>query len=155
HFNDPLYKVSAGGGTPEPVTKLDEKQFHVSHRFPTFLPDGRRFLFYVVATTNPTTSEHSGIYLGSLDSQEIRQVLRLDSKMVYWQGRVLFKRGSMLMAQSFDPDQVKLIGDPLPLAAQVSGGAFSWGGADFAVSDQGVLIYREGSDEGQTQLLWL
>jgi Tol biopolymer transport system component len=154
-FSDPLFKVAAGGGTPEPLTKLDDGQFHISHRFPTFLPDGRRFLFYVVATTNPSTSEHSGIYLGSLDSPEIRRVLRVDSRMAYAQGDLLYKRGSTLMAQPFDPESATLTGDPLPLAAGVSGGAYSWGGADFSVSDQGVLAYRSGSGEGQTELVWL
>jgi len=153
-FSEPLFKVAAGGGTPEPITKLDEKQFHVAHRFPTFLPDGRRFLFYVVATTNPATSEHSGIYLGSLDSAEIRQVLRVDSRMAYAQGFLLYKRGTTLMAQPFEPEQAKLTGDPLPLAAEVSGGAYSWGGADFNVSDQNVLAYRAGRGEGQTELVW-
>jgi Tol biopolymer transport system component len=154
-FSDPLFKVSAGGGTPEPLTKLDEKQFHVAHRWPMFLPDGRRFLFYVVATTNPAMSEHSGIYLGSLDSPEIRQVLRVDSRMAYAQGTLLYKRGSTLMAQPFDPEQAKLTGDSLPLAAEVSGGSYSWGGADFGVSDQGVLAYRAGTGGGQTELTWI
>ncbi|HXH28757.1 MAG TPA: hypothetical protein VNL37_06910, partial [Candidatus Polarisedimenticolia bacterium] len=153
-FSDPLFKVPAGGGQSEPLTKLNEKQFHIAHRFPRVLPDGRRFLFYVVATTNPSTSEYSGIYLGSLDSPEIRQVLRVDSRMAYAQGHLLYKRGSTLMAQPFDPDQIRLSGDPLPLAAQLSGGSYSWGGANFDVSDQGVLAYREGSGEGQTELDW-
>ncbi|MGH7535020.1 MAG: TolB family protein, partial [Gemmatimonadales bacterium] len=153
-FSDPLFKVAAGGGTPEPVTTLDEKRFHVAHRWPMFLPDGRRFLFYVVATTNPASSEHSGIYLGSLDSPEIRQVVRVDSRMAYAQRNLLYKRGSTLMAQPFDPEQARVTGDPLPLAAEVSGGAYSWGGADFGVSDQGVLAYRAGTGGGQTELAW-
>ena len=154
-FSDPLFKVAAGGGTPEPVTRLDEKQFHVAHRWPMFLPDGHRFLFYVVATTNPATSEHSGIYLGSLDSPEIRQVLRVDSQMAYAQGMLLYRRGTTLMAQPFDPGQAALIGDPLPLAAEISGGAYSWGGADFSISAQGLLAYRGGTDGGQTELTWI
>ena len=154
-FSDPLFKVAAGGGTPEQLTKLDEKQFHVAHRWPMFLPDGHRFLFYVVATTNPATSEHSGVYLGSLDSPEVRQVMRVDSRVAYAQGTLLYKRGSTLMAQPFDPEHVKLTGDSLPLVAEVSGGAYSWGGADFGVSDQGVLAYRAGTGGGQTELTWI
>ena len=154
-FSDPLFKVAAGGGKPEALTVLDEKQFHVAHRWPMFLPDGRRFLFYVVATTNPATSEHSGIYMGSLDSPAITQVMRVDSRMAYAQGYLLYKIGTTLMAQPFDPDQAKPVGDPLPLAAQISGGAYSWGGADFGVSDQGTLAYRAGTGGGQTELAWI
>ena len=65
-------KVPAGGGTPEPVTTLNKDRFEIAHRWPHFLPDGRHFLYYVVSTTNPGSSEHSGIYVGSLDSNESR-----------------------------------------------------------------------------------
>jgi Tol biopolymer transport system component len=153
-FSDPLYKVAAGGGKPERVTKLDDKLFHVAHRWPMFLPDGKSFLFYVVATTNPATSEHSGIYVGSLDSTEIRQLARIDSRMAYAQGHLLFKSGTTLMAQRFDPERFELSGDPLPLAAEVVGGAYSWGGAKFGVSDQGVLVYMAGAGQGETELVW-
>ena len=154
-YSEPLFRIPSGGGKPEPVTKLDDQQFHVAHRWPAFLPDGRHFLFYVVATTNPGSSEHSGIYIGSLDEPGIRQVLRVDSRMAYAQGHLLYKRGSTLMAHPFDPDMGELTGDPLPLAADVAGGIFSWGGADFGVSDEGVLAYRAGAGGGQTELVWL
>jgi Tol biopolymer transport system component len=146
--------VGAGGGTPQAVTQLDEKAFHLAHRWPMFLPDGRHFLFYVVATTNPATSENSGIYVGSLDSPDIRKVLRVDSKMAFGHGYLLYKSGSTLMAQSFDPEKATLAGDPLPVAAEVSGGVYSWGGADFDVADR-LLVYRAGTGGGQTELAWL
>ncbi len=43
---DGLYKVSAAGGSLEPLTKLDPKAEN-SHRWPHFLPDGRHFIFTV------------------------------------------------------------------------------------------------------------
>jgi eukaryotic-like serine/threonine-protein kinase len=153
-FSDPLYRIAAGGGKPEPVTKLDEKQFHIAHRWPLFLPDGRHFLFYVVATTNPGASEHSGIYLGSLGSPEIRQVARIDSRMLFSQGQLLYREDTTLMARPFDPVEAKFTGDSLPLAADVVGGAYSWGGAQFGVSDQGVLVYLSGAGQGATELTW-
>ena len=61
----PLFRVSASGGEAVAVTKLDRQS---SHRFPSFLPDGRHFLFYAQGT--PDTG---GIYLGSLDSRQTRR----------------------------------------------------------------------------------
>ena len=52
-WNEGLMTVPAGGGTPQPLTTLDKDRFHIAHRWPHFLPDGRHFLFYVVSTTNP------------------------------------------------------------------------------------------------------
>ena len=153
-FSDPLSKVPAGGGTPEPVTKLDPSRFDVAHRWPHFLPGGKRFLFYVVSTTNPSTSEHSGIYLGSLEESGARKVLRVDSRMAYAHGHLLYKRGETLMAQPFDPARVELTGDPVPLASDVSGAAYSWGGANFGVSEGGVLVFLGGAGQGLTELAW-
>ena len=51
-----LRRVSAAGGVPDP---LPGKQKGTS---PTFLPDGRRFLYEV-------TGKSGGIYLGSLDGK--------------------------------------------------------------------------------------
>ncbi len=41
-------KVNAGGGTQEPLTKIDPAQ-HTSHRWPVFLPDGKHFLYLAVS----------------------------------------------------------------------------------------------------------
>ncbi len=154
-FSDRLFKVAAGGGTPEAVTTLDEARFDVAHRWAHFLPDGRRFIFYVVSTTNPGTSQHSGLYVGSLDGEAPRMLLRVDSRAEYAQGYLLYKRGTTLMAHLFDPDRAELTGDPLPLAADIAGGTYSWGGAHFGVSSNGVLVYMGGAGEGKTELVWV
>ena len=41
----PLMRVGAGGQGLAQVTRLDPPR-QISHRFPRFLPDGRRFLFF-------------------------------------------------------------------------------------------------------------
>src|SRR5215470_3588648 len=60
-----LYRVSAAGGDPAPLTTLDQAS-EASHRWPQFLPDGRHYLYL-------SRQERSGIYLGSLDSKETRR----------------------------------------------------------------------------------
>jgi eukaryotic-like serine/threonine-protein kinase len=50
--NGPIWKVSALGGTPAPATTLDSSR-EASHRFPQFLPDGRRFCFPSAAERLP------------------------------------------------------------------------------------------------------
>ena len=42
-----LLKISANGGAMERVTTLETARGENSHRYPTFLPDGRRFTFTV------------------------------------------------------------------------------------------------------------
>ncbi len=153
-WSEHLEKVSSGGGQPGAVTQLNKKEFDVAHRWPQFLPDGRRFLFYKVNTTNTVNSELSGIYLGSLDSDEIKFLLRSESRGVYSDGNIVYRFGSTLMARPFDVDREEFTGDPLPIANNVTGGAVSWGGAHFGVVDTGVLVYMRGAIASRSILQW-
>ena len=62
-FDSPVYRVSANGGVPEPVTRLDESRGDNSHRWPVFLPDGVHFLYFVRSYEDG----RRGIYLGRAD----------------------------------------------------------------------------------------
>jgi hypothetical protein len=114
--NRPLYKVSAAGGDPTPATSLDTSQYETSHRWPSFLPDGRHFLYFARGKT-----EHTGVYLGSLDSKETRQLFASSVNAVYAPpGWLLFMRNETLMAQPFDANELRLTGEPSPIAERVS-----------------------------------
>jgi Tol biopolymer transport system component len=153
-WSEALMKVPAGGGTPEPVTTLDKDRFDVAHRWPQFLPDGRHFLFYLVSTTNPVTSEHSGIYVGSLDSGETRFLMKSESRGLYARGHLLYRAGSTLMARPFDASALAFTGDPSPVATDVPGGAISWGGAQFGASEADVLVHMRGIQASLSVLTW-
>ena len=58
-------------------------------------------------------------------------------------GYLLFIRAGSLLAQSFDPDHLRLTGEPLPIAQNVMyyGPNLS---ASFSVSGNGVLVYQAG-----------
>ncbi len=68
-----LMRVSAAGGPSAAVTKLAIGQ--VSRRWPRFLPDGHRFLFFS-AQGRP---EVRGVHVGSLDGGEPARVLTAES----------------------------------------------------------------------------
>ena len=146
--NQPLYRVSAAGGDPTPVTMLDKSQYETSHRWPYFLPDGRHFLYFIRGR-----SEHTGIYLASLDSKETTQLVAASVNAVYAPpGWLLFMRNETLMAQSFDANELRLTGEPISIAERVSfnGGL---GRGSFSVSENGVLAYRGGGSQ-VNQPLW-
>jgi serine/threonine protein kinase len=58
-----LMRVSDQGGAIEPATVLDRAQEEVTHRWPSFLPDGIHFLYQ----TGSQRDERRGVYLGSLN----------------------------------------------------------------------------------------
>jgi Tol biopolymer transport system component len=144
-FSSALYRISAAGGAPAPLTALD-KPLEYAHRCPHFLPDGRHFLYM-------SLQEKSGIYIGSLDSKETRRVLDPDSNAVYApQGYLLFVRGSALMAQTFDAGKLELTGEPFPVAEQV--GLDPSRTSLFDVSENGVLVYESADQIPDSQLAW-
>ena len=145
-----LYRVPATGGVPVEVTKLDESRQEGTHRWPQFLPGGRKFIFF--SRTTPG-HEANAIMAGSLDGGGTTLILRTQSNAVYASGHLLFVREATLMAQRFDVEQLKLDGDAFPIAEQVQVDAnFSRG--VFAASDNGVLVYQSGFSQVVLQLLW-
>jgi len=91
-----LMRVKATGGTPVPVTEAAPGQ---NHRWPQFLPDGRRFIFSVY----PGPPEALGVYVASLDGGEPVRVLATEVGAAYAPPGYLFhvSRG-VLVAQRFD-----------------------------------------------------
>jgi serine/threonine protein kinase len=136
-----LMQVSAQGGEPKPVAMRFDDQTAESHRYPDFLPDGRHFLF---------RRDPKGIWAGSLDSPETRQVLVEVTPFVYAQpGWLVFVRNDALVAQAFDAAKIAFSGEPIPIIT----GQKNAGTLRFSVSDNGVLIWQ-GQWERDYQLVW-
>jgi len=149
-----LHRVSASGGAVEVVTTAD--QLRISHRWPSFLPDERHFLYSVSFSSKP---EAIGIYLASLDGRENKRLLSADSSAVYAAsergGYLLFVRDGTLLAQPFDAAEGRLTGEPFRIADQVQGNIFRSDRARaFSVSENGVLVYYAGGSGKRYQLQW-
>jgi Tol biopolymer transport system component len=140
--------VPASGGTPVPVTGLAENER--SHRWPQFLPDGRRFLFFS-ALASP---EIQGMYLGSLDDAASRRVLATDASAVFVApDRLVFVRDDVLMAVRFDRAQGTVVGQPVPIAQPIGRDEGTFSDA-FSVSPD-VLAYRTTGGGQRRQLVWV
>src|SRR5262249_50610074 len=131
-----LSQISAGGGEPKPVLKLDVSRKERLQSWPHFLPDGHRFIY--VSTTEEQGK--GGIYLSSLDAQEPKRLLSADTNVAFAApGFLLIGRGQVLMAQRFDPGKLRLAGDPFPIAESVSNSSYTLS-TSFSSSQNGVLV---------------
>ena len=153
-----LMRVSATGGAATAVTTLGLPQER-GHVAPSFLPDSRRFLFYVRA--DPDTA---GIYLGSLDGSAPIRLTAADSAGVSLPagprpteasregGWLLWVRAGTLVAQRLDTAQAALTGEPVTLAdgVAVDNGLQS----AVSVAATGLVAYRTGAGS-QRQLTWV
>ena len=104
----PLMRISASGGAPQPVTRLDERRGERGHGWPFFLPDGRRFLYLAAGQD----LDDRALYVGSLDSPEPTRLLQANTRPMYASGHLLFTRDSTLLAQRFDAERLALTGEP-------------------------------------------
>jgi len=145
-----IFRVAATGGAPVAVTKVDPSRHEDSHRWPQFLPDGRHFL-YLARTSNRNGSE---IQVASIDAAGPANIVPANGNPVYASsGFLLYPRGNVLVAQRFDADRLRVLGEPVTIADQVSAN----GNVDyssFSVSN-GVLAYQRTVGEGVTELTWM
>jgi Tol biopolymer transport system component len=149
-----IYRVSAGGGTPSPVTELGPGE--LTHSRPVFLPDERHFLYYAFSPgdQNPDRPKHP-VLIGSLDSKEHRKLLVPDAVNVgFSQGHLLFMRDTTLMAQPFDIRTLSFSGDAFPAARDVKMQPGNPTIALFAASENGVLVYQSGVTASASELVW-
>jgi eukaryotic-like serine/threonine-protein kinase len=144
----PLYRVSADGGAPAPVTKLEVQ--HTSHRWPFFLPDGKHFLYLAI---NHETPGNDAIYYASLDGGVSKPLLKSQSNAIYADGYLLFARSDELLAQPFDPSSGTLSGRPQPLVRGAVNDSVTWH-VDASASSDGLLLYGSGGS-GHADLLWM
>ena len=128
-----IFKVSASGGQPAAVTKPDESHGESAHRFPSFLPDGRRFLYVAFPS--------SAIWIGSIDGSPATRLMTAASQAEYAPpGYLLFVRETELVAQPFDATRLTLSGEPVAIARDPS--VDLNGSAAFSVSETGTLAVR-------------
>ena len=144
-----IQRVSAAGGTATPVLKIDDSRKEIGQFWPSFLPDGRHFVYQSWSGA----TDDSAIFVASLDGTDRRQLLKNDSNAVYTPpGFLLFARDTTLMAPPFDAGKLRLSGEPFPVAEQVTyTGQFSY--SNFSISETGVMVFWSGSLSNR-QLLW-
>src|SRR5262249_23698218 len=117
-----LLRISATSGEVTPVTTLDMSRQENSHRHPTFLPDGRHFLYNILSGQK----ERGGVYLGSLDGTVKRRLLdevtpikymaSVPSNTARGEGWLIFGRGGALLARPFDTHKLDFTGEPFLLS---------------------------------------
>ncbi len=139
-----LVRISAGGGAPVPVTQLDQAKGETSHRWPSFLPDGKHFLFTVFAAD----AANSGVFVGSLASGSRTRLFPDSINAQYTEpGYIVFGRAGALMAQPFDKARLRLTGEAFQVASEVTPANSTVAAPFSAVA--GALAYRSGSPASQ------
>ncbi len=148
----PLWKVAQAGGTATALTEVNVSKGELYHTWPTFLEDGRHFLYF---RSGPP--ETAGIYAGSLDARPADQsqtrILANELPANYANGHLFFMRATTMMAQPFDRRGLQLTGTPVAIADAIQ---TTWYGTEvFSVSSSGALAYGTAPRVESRQLTWV
>ena len=148
-----ITRVSADGGTPVQVTRLDSTRHEINHMWPSWLPDGKHFLYTATSLDANGIRAPRSVYVRALDSGEEKLVARVDSRMMYAPpGNLLYVEQGVLFSHAFDATALKLVGEPRKIAEDLTYDRAT-GNAGFSVSDTGVLAYHGGTT--LFDLVWL
>ena len=147
----PLYQVADGGGVPRPLAGLEKGE--ATHRWPTFLTDGKAVLFAYGTTTG--NFENQQVAVQSVESAERRNLIQLGMSPAYApSGHLIYAQHGSLMAMPFDARRLAVTGTAVPVVDGVL--QASTGASQYSISAAGSLAYVPGSVEsGQLRLVWV
>ena len=146
-LGDAIYRVSADGGKPEAVIRPDPARDVVRVFWPSFLPDGRSFLYLSWGK-----NAEEGTLMISRPGQPARAIAPFRSRVEFLEpGYLVYAREGALFAQRFDPAAARLDGPPLSIAPAVNYFlSAAWGA--FTAARSGAVAYQ--SQEDVLRLVW-
>ena len=132
-----LQRVADSGGTPSRATELDVSRGEFSHRWPSFLPDGKTFLFSVGTVGDWDESE---IFAQTLDGEKRTLVLKGGTNARYLDaGFISYGHNGAIWIVPFDAKRLTVTGPPQKALDGVASSVD--GAAQFSVSRNATGVY--------------
>jgi eukaryotic-like serine/threonine-protein kinase len=152
-FTSGIFAVPAAGGQPRQVTQTGSTPDDRADVWPSLLPGGSGLIFTVWTGRSFNEARIEGL---SFKTGKRKVLIEGGTGARYLSsGQIAYTRNGTLFVVSFDPKQMEIKGTPTPVVEGVMTGA-SNGDADFAVSNNGILIYEPGGFTSfQRNLVWL
>ena len=154
-FSSGIMSVNSKGGDLRTVSVLDTVRKERSHRWLQFIRDGKFILYTVGDVNNPNSYADAPIVIQSIETGE-RHVLEVHGEMARYvePGFLIVGRNSTLLGAPFDLRSFKLTGLLTTVTTEVSSDPGS-GVVDYAVSENGHLVYLPGALNKDLELVWV
>ena len=117
--------------------------------WPNFLPDGRHYL----ALGAVVAGSEIPLLLRTLDSEESRKMMKVDSRAEYAAGHIFYTSQGTLMARPFSEETLTVTGDPFPVTDRMQQQGL--GRVDFSLSRAGDLAFMAQAQQPLSQLVWV
>jgi len=151
-----IWRVPEGGGAAAEVTRKEPDQDEISHRWPRLAGDSKTLLFSI--WTGPGDDEHH-IAMKTIGAAEHHVLVRGGDAPRYAAGigSLLYTHMGELYAVRWSPSLTALgKAVPAPTSVQPNDGVGNEGCGNYAVSDNGTLVYLVGGRSGRAaRLVWL
>jgi serine/threonine protein kinase len=156
NFGSGLLRISSTGGTPKTLTTPNAKEQEISHRWPQVLPGGKDVLF-TIQMGNATTYDDARIAVLSLQTGKWRTLLQGGFYARYVpSGHIVYVHAGSLMAVAFDLARMEVTGSPVPVQEGVATSGLTAGGAEYEVTQSGLLAYVPGNAKPPARtLVWV
>jgi Tol biopolymer transport system component len=144
-----LFRVSAAGGEPQPLTTLDKAKKEATHRWPQVLPGGKAVIFtsHIQSTAD---FDNATIEVLTLATGAQKVLLKGGSYGRYVpSGHLVYVSKAALFAVPFDLSRLEVTGSPAPVVQNVFWNPTE-GAAQYTFSSTGVLSYLRGGPEVAT-----
>ena len=152
-----VYRVSASGGVPMLIARVNDGSAETGYGAPQFLPDGDRFLMFV-RSEDPAKA---GLYVSSLAHPDKKtRLLATKKKAIFVANEgadssyLLYLQDRTLLARRIDRRTLALSGDPVPMASNVAMFPPGFHASFWSSASGNLLAYRtEASDK--PRLTWI
>jgi serine/threonine protein kinase/Tol biopolymer transport system component len=142
-----IYRVPIAGGPAILERAADSARGEVTVTFPSFLPDGRRFLYLARQRDG-----NSSVMVAEIGKPASKVMDGITIVHYVEPGYLVFGRDGTLLAQRFDLAAMRVVGEPFPIAEPVRY-FLSTGVSTFTTSQSGVLVYQSHREHGR--VVWL
>jgi Tol biopolymer transport system component len=142
-----ILRVAPNGGKPEPLVSVKDNE---QVQGPQMLPGGEAIMFALApgASDSDATWDRAQIVVQTLKSGARKTLIDVGADARYLPtGHLVYALNGVLFAQPFDLRRLETTGGPVSIVEGV--GRTYVGGAQFAFSRTGSLIYLPGPDSGR------
>jgi Tol biopolymer transport system component len=144
---DGIYRIPAGGGDAERVTRVDTAGGEFLHVYPELLPGGRGLIYTSIRNVGQDP-DASRVQVVELESGEVRTSVRAVQGRYARAGYLMLVSNAAsrtLLATPFDLSRLEVTGDAVALSQGIG---VTTNGVDMALSDDGSLVYLSAPSEG-------
>ena len=144
-----LLRVSVTGGQPTVLTTPDTAHGEGDHVFPSVLPGGQAVLFTIAAASG--SIQNAQVAVLDMKNGQRKVLIRGGSQAEYVKsGHLVYAVSGALTVVRFNLARLEVVGDPVQMIDLSLSGQL--GAANFAVSQQGTLVYLPTSAGPQNDL---